>query len=364
MNFSFKFKHAICISALALAVTHLASCKKDDVKNPDEEIVLPDSSKIEVLKGATVYYDLNKKSTSDESSSTFTLSGMYGSTLKAGNQGYKLGYFDLENTKIEDIKLENYADYLNLKIQETPSLTIDASSAGQPASGPTWIIYDFKNNHAVYPTANRYVVLYKKVESSDNSYQFFIMQAKNITALDGNATYELNIKEFTFDIPSFEDSKAVLKTSTIIVPPSSTLYYDLIKDVVAEEETSTINLSGMYGSTLKPSTAAYKFGYFDLEGKTIDAIQVADLDGLEFAEAPFLGIDASSAGAPASGPTWIIYDFKNNHAVYPTKNRFIALYKGEKLSKYAEEVIIFNAENIVALNGEATYTLKVKHFTR
>ncbi|GEM63832.1 hypothetical protein SF1_18140 [Sphingobacterium faecium NBRC 15299] len=197
----------------------------------------------------------------------------------------------------------------------------------------------------------------------------FTFKLKNIASLAFVAITVFNLSSCKSDDNDVNpaillDSKATVKTSTIVVPPSTTLYYDLVKNIAAEEKTSTINLSGMYGSTLKPSTTAYKFGYFDLAGKTIDAIKVSDLETLNFTETPSLAIDASSAGQPATGPTWIIYDFKNNHAVYPTANRFIILYKGTTLSKDAEEVIIFNAESVVALNGEATYTLKVKHFAK
>lgn len=171
-------------------------------------------------------------------------------------------------------------------------------------------------------------------------------------------------KEDNVTVVQLQDSKATVKTSTIYVPSKSTVYYDLVNDREADAATGTINLSGMYGSTLKANAKDYKFGYFDLKGKTINDIKVSDLKSLDFKATTLLSIDASSAGAPASSPTWIIYDSPNNHAVYPTADRFVVLYKGTTLSENSDEVIIFIADDVIALNGNATYTLKVKRFVK
>lgn len=365
MNLTFKLKHALVISALAFSTTQFSACKKDDKVIEQEKPVLADSIKIVVPQGTTAYYDLSKNTVGTEASNSFNLSGMYGSSLKPGNQGYQLGYFDLENTKIEDIKLANSADFIKLNIKKVASLGIDASSAGAPATGPTWIIYDFKNNHAVYPTANRFVVLYKKIDAPANSFEVFIMRAKDVSALNGTGTYNLSIKKAVIDAPPLEDSKAVVKTSTVAVPSQKTVFFDLIKNQAAETiEASTINFSGTSGTTLKPSTSDYKFGYFDLTGKAVEDIKLADLKALDFKEATSLGLDATSMEVPAAGPTWMIYAGSPTHAVYPTANRFVLLYKGTSLSENTEEVIIFKAEELATAGRDVTFTLKVKHFAK
>ncbi|MEJ5090531.1 hypothetical protein GEO21_10845 [Sphingobacterium faecium] len=366
MNFTFKLKYAFVITALACSTAQITSCKKDDKGiDKEEEAVLADSIKIIVPQGATAYYDLSKNTIGTESSNSFNLSGMYGSSLKAGNQGYQLGYFDLENTKIEDIKLASAEDFVKLNIKKVSSLGIDATSAGAPVTGPTWIIYDFKNNHAVYPTANRFVVLYKKADFPNNSFEVYIMRAKDVSALNGIGTYNLSIKKAIIDAPPLEDSKAVVKTSTVAVPSQKTIFFDLIKNQTSETmETSIINFSGTSGTTLKPSTADYKFGYFDLTGKTVEDIKVADLKGLDFKEATSLGLDATSMSVPVTGPTWMIYAGSPTHAVYPTANRFVLLYKGASLSENTDEVIIFKADELVTAGRDVTFKLKVKHFAK
>ncbi|MGH2624498.1 MAG: hypothetical protein ACRDE7_12585, partial [Sphingobacterium sp.] len=67
---------------------------------------------------------------------------------------------------------------------------------------------------------------------------------------------------------------------------------------------------------------------------------------------------------PATGPTWIIYDFKNNHAVYPTPDRYIVMYKGEELNENTDELYILNADSVVAAQGTATYSINVKKFIK
>ncbi|MEN5197373.1 hypothetical protein [Sphingobacterium faecium] len=363
MKSSHKLKTILCVSAIALTSFQFTACKKDKVEEPkEEEVFKTEGLNVAVPSGKTIFYDLKKQEDATESSYTFKLSGMYGSRLDLGNQGYQMGYFDLKNTSIKDIKLTNTADFNQLDVKETNFLTVDASTAGEPANGPTWIIYDYKNNHAVYPTADRYIVFYKKADiTSGAQTEVIIMQADKVTAKDGNARYQL--KSESHDINILKEKE--VKTGTVAAASGKTVFYDLLNDKITETaETSLVNLSGMYGSTLKPSMTAYKFGYFDLKGKTIEDIKIANLKELDFKEATSLGIDASSAGQPAIGPTWIIYDFKNNHAVYPTADRFVLLYKGTSLSENANEVIIFKAESVVALNGDATYTLKIKQFIK
>lgn len=161
------------------------------------------------------------------------------------------------------------------------------------------------------------------------------------------------------------DSKAMVKTSTIPVGSKDTKFFDLVKNLVTEKvETSTITLTGMSGSTLKPSTTAYKFGYFDLTGKSVDDIKVADLKGLDFKETTSLGLDASVMGVPSTLPTWVVYAGRPTHSISPIANRFVLLYRGSELNENADDVIIFNLDKLTQVSSDATYTLKVKHFVK
>ena len=69
-------------------------------------------------------------------------------------------------------------------------------------------------------------------------------------------------------------------------------------------------------------------------------------------------------GLPLPSAIWVFYAGSPTHAVTPIANRYIVLYKGTELSDKADEIIVFNADNITAAQGVGTYTLKVKHFTR
>ncbi|WP_343559119.1 hypothetical protein [Sphingobacterium sp.] len=189
------FTTAVLLSALSLGFT---SCSKDDDKVEENKLsdatAVTATATIEVPAGAKVFYDFKTNSVQEEAKSMINLSGMYGSTLqKTSAENYKMGYFDQENTSIEKLTL---AAVLGSNITSTDKLGIDASSAGAPATGPTWIIYDFKNNHAVYPTPNRYIVMYKGEKLSEKSDELFVIQAAGITALNGNATYNINFKKF------------------------------------------------------------------------------------------------------------------------------------------------------------------------
>ncbi|MDF2517425.1 MAG: hypothetical protein K0R59_2721 [Sphingobacterium sp.] len=189
------FTTAVLLSALSLGFT---SCSKDDDKVEENKLsdatAVTATATIEVPAGAKVFYDFKTNSVQEEAKSMINLSGMYGSTLqKTSAENYKMGYFDQENTSIEKLTL---AAVLGSNITSTDKLGIDASSAGAPAAGPTWIIYDFKNNHAVYPTPNRYIVMYKGEKLSEKSDELFVIQAAGITALNGNATYNINFKKF------------------------------------------------------------------------------------------------------------------------------------------------------------------------
>ncbi len=189
------FTTAALLCTLSLGFT---SCSKDDDKVEESKLndatAITAVAKIEVPAGAKVFYDFKTNSVQEEAKSMINLSGMYGSTLQnTSTENYKMGYFDQENTNIEKLTL---AAVLGANIISTEKLGIDASSAGAPATGPTWIIYDFKNNHAVYPTPNRYIVMYKGEKLSDKSDELFVIQAAGITALNGNATYNINFKKF------------------------------------------------------------------------------------------------------------------------------------------------------------------------
>ncbi|WP_164111833.1 MULTISPECIES: hypothetical protein [Sphingobacterium] len=105
-----------------------------------------------------------------------------------------MAYFDKENVSIEKLTL---SAVLSSDISATDKLNIDASSAGTPATGPTWIIYNFKNNRAVYPTPNQYIVMYKGEKLNDNADELYMIQTAGITTINGNATYNLNFKKFT-----------------------------------------------------------------------------------------------------------------------------------------------------------------------
>lgn len=192
-------KTVLLAATTLLSMSLLASCSSDKDKEV-EIITLSDAtakvevSNIKVLSGTKVFYDFKTNTTQDSAKSMVNLSGMYGSTLKSSQPNvYKMAYFDKAGTTVEQIKLD---DVLSTKLIDAESFTIDASSAGAPAAGPTWIIYDFKNNHAVYPTADRYIVMYKGSSFSKLSDELYVIKAKDITAAQGNADYTLQVKKF------------------------------------------------------------------------------------------------------------------------------------------------------------------------
>lgn len=193
MNRLFKAVALVC--ALVVGFT---SCSKDDVEKKLSDATATNSTAtIQVPSGAKVYYDFKTNSTQEKDKGMISLSGMYGSTLENNLPGnYKMGYFDKENVSIEKLTLSMI---LSSDIKAANKLGIDASSApgASPSTDPTWIIYDFKNNHAVYPTANRYIVMYKGEKPNDSADELYIIQAAGITALKGDATYNLNVKKFT-----------------------------------------------------------------------------------------------------------------------------------------------------------------------
>jgi hypothetical protein len=184
----------------------------------------------------------------------------------------------------------------------------------------------------------------------------FTFKLKNISALALVAVAVFNLSSCKSD-----DNDV---TSTVVTGKEP-VFFDLIKNQAAETiEASTINFSGISSATVKPSTTAYKFGYFDLKGKTVEDIKVADLKGLDFKEATSLGLDATSMHVPLTGPTWMIYAGAPTHAVYPTADRFVLLYKGASLSENADDVIIFKAEELITVGRDITFKLKVKQFTK
>lgn len=200
------FTAAALLCALSLGFT---SCSKDEsvVEEPTEqpeekpedpklsdETAVSATAKIEVPSGVKTFYDFKTNAVQEEAKSMINLSGMYGSTLQnTSSDNYKMGYFDQENTSIEKLTL---ASVLAANITLTDKLGIDASSAGVPVTLPTWIIYDFANNHAVYPTANRYIVMYKGEKLNNEADELYVIQAGSITAASGNATYNINFKRF------------------------------------------------------------------------------------------------------------------------------------------------------------------------
>ncbi|MEZ0454698.1 hypothetical protein ABTW24_24130 [Sphingobacterium thalpophilum] len=200
------FTTAALLCALSLGFT---SCSKDEsvVEEPTEqpeekpedpklsdETAVSATAKIEVPSGVKTFYDFKTNAVQEEAKSMINLSGMYGSTLQnTSSDNYKMGYFDQEHTSIEKLTL---ASVLAANITLTDKLGIDASSAGVPVTLPTWIIYDFANNHAVYPTANRYIVMYKGEKLNNEADELYVIQAGSITAASGNATYNINFKRF------------------------------------------------------------------------------------------------------------------------------------------------------------------------
>ncbi|MBB1643168.1 hypothetical protein [Sphingobacterium sp. UME9] len=189
------FTTAALLCALSLGFT---SCSKDDDKIEENKLsdatAVSATATIAVPSGVKTFYDFKTNTVQEEAKSMINLSGMYGSTLQnTSPENYKMGYFDQANTSIEKLTL---ASVLAANITLTDKLGIDASSAGIPATGPTWIIYDYPSNHAVYPTANRYIVMYKGEKLSNLSDELYLIQAGGITAAGGNATYNINFKKF------------------------------------------------------------------------------------------------------------------------------------------------------------------------
>ncbi|MGJ1412790.1 hypothetical protein ACR78Z_24260 [Sphingobacterium thalpophilum] len=48
----------------------------------------------------------------------------------------------------------------------------------------------------LYPTANRYIVMYKGEKLNNEADELYVIQAGSITAASGNATYNINFKRF------------------------------------------------------------------------------------------------------------------------------------------------------------------------
>lgn len=166
-------------------------------------------------------------------------------------------------------------------------------------------------------------------------------------------------------VPVLNDANATTEVATIVVPPNGEVFYDFNTNSVQDSATSMISLSGTYGSALENSRPnVYQMGYFDQEDTSVEDLVLADILGADFKAANSLTIDASSAGAPAMGPTWVIYDHHNNHAVYPTPDRYIVLYKGATLDKHADELYVMQATTIGAAQGTATYSMTFKKFIK
>lgn len=189
------FTTAALVCALSLGFT---SCSKDDDKV--EESKLSDATAvtaiatIEIPSGAKVFYDFKTNTVQDEGKGMINLSGTYGSTLQnTSTANYKMGYFDQENTSIEKLSLSSV---LSADIKLTDKLGIEFAGTDQPTKDPNWIIYDHDNNYSVYAKPNRYVVLFKGEKLSATSDELYVIQAGKITALKGDATYNINFKKF------------------------------------------------------------------------------------------------------------------------------------------------------------------------
>src|SRR5690606_35363897 len=141
------------------------------------------------------------------------------------------------------------------------------------------------------------------------SFIFFIASGLALCTMSACSTDDNPI------LPVLNDENSTTELATIVVPPGEKIFYDFKTGALADSAQSMINLSGMYGSSLNNSQAGtYTMGYFDKEKAPIDALKLADVLNASITPTDAFSIDASSAGAPATGPTWIIYDFKNNHA--------------------------------------------------
>ncbi|MDR2273499.1 MAG: hypothetical protein LBF27_21500 [Sphingobacterium sp.] len=189
------FTTATLVCALSFGFT---SCSKDDDKV--EESKLSDATAvtaiatIEIPSGAKVFYDFKTNTVQDEGKGMINLSGTYGSTLQnTSTANYKMGYFDQENTSIEKLPLSSV---LSADIKLTDKLGIEFAGTDQPTKDPNWIIYDHDNNYSVYAKPNRYVVLFKGEKLSATSDELYVIQAGKITALKGDATYNINFKKF------------------------------------------------------------------------------------------------------------------------------------------------------------------------
>lgn len=185
---------AVVFSMLLGAMASCSDDKKEIKPKFTEQDAKTEEAAFNVPSGKRVFFDFKTNSTKDSLNSMVHFSGMYGSSLKSSRPDqYKMGYFDKENTSLEKLTIEEIS---TLTINKTDAFSIDASSAGQPATGPAWIIYDYKNNHAVYPTANRYIVMYKGGAFNAEADELYIVQAASVTAARGNADYKINVKKF------------------------------------------------------------------------------------------------------------------------------------------------------------------------
>lgn len=191
------------------------------------------------------------------------------------------------------------------------------------------------------------------------SFIFFIASGFALSTMNACSTDDNPL------LPVLSDENSTTELAKIVVPPGEKVFYDFKTGALADSAQSMINLSGMYGSSLNNSqSGTYVMGYFDKEESSIDALKLADVLNASLTPTDAFTIDASSAGAPATGPTWIIYDFKNNHAVYPTPDRYIVIYKGEGLNEKTDELYILNADSVAAAQGTATYSINVKKFIK
>lgn len=187
------FTTAALLCALSLGFT---SCSKDDDKVEESKLsdatAVTATATIEIPAGAKVFYDFKTNAVQEEGKGMINLSGTYGSTLQnTSTTNYKMGYFDKENTSIEKLTLSSV---LSAEIKLTDKLGIEF--ANQPTQDPSWIIYDQPNNHSVYAKPNRYVVMYKGEKLSATSDELYVIQAGKITALKGDATYNIGFKKF------------------------------------------------------------------------------------------------------------------------------------------------------------------------
>ncbi|MGJ1432226.1 hypothetical protein ACR79M_11670 [Sphingobacterium spiritivorum] len=163
-----------------------------------------------------------------------------------------------------------------------------------------------------------------------------------------------------------EDSKATVQTATIVASASAKGFYNLNTNTKTDSINSTINLSGMFGASLRSSHPnTYKLGYLDKTGTSIDNITLDILKNTKFELVSSIGVDLSKIPMPNFDPAiWLSYDHGVTYQVKSIENRYVVFYKGSEFSEKADEIYVLQAEKVVAANSVGTYTIKYKKYVK